>query len=159
MDDDNNNKRPRTPWEALGGNEYDEEGYVARPNTTQVPNEFFDFIMVALSEDELRAMLYLFRHTFGYKDKEDRTDFIALKQFVKGIDGQDYGCGVRGHSYDSKEKRVRIALAKLIDKKLVKVMKGEYASEEDKHPTNKYQLNIRRMKAVAKNVTQSDDEE
>lgn len=144
--------RKLTPWEYFGREEFNEDGYEFRPNTTQVPNEFLDFFMVALDEDELRVMLYLFRHTLGYKDKK-KGDFIALVQFVKGIDGQDFGCGVRGTSYDSKEKRVRNALAKLIDKKLVKITKGLKINPEDKHSTNMYELNMKTIKSVSENVT------
>ena len=66
------------------------------PNTTAVPDEFFDLIAPNLSEAELRVLLYIFRRTFGFKK---RSDDISLKQLVEGIqtkDGRilDRGAGV-----------------------------------------------------------------
>lgn len=66
------------------------------PNYTEVPNQFFDEVMVKLKPAELRVMLYLMRRTFGF---QKRADTISLDQFVKGIttrDGtiQDRGAGV-----------------------------------------------------------------
>lgn len=66
------------------------------PNTTAVPDEFFDLIAPNLSEAELRVILYIFRRTFGFKK---RSDDISLKQLVEGIqtkDGRilDRGAGV-----------------------------------------------------------------
>lgn len=66
------------------------------PNTTAVPDEFFDLIAPNLSEAELRVALYIIRRTFGFKK---RSDDISLKQLVEGIqtkDGRilDRGAGV-----------------------------------------------------------------
>ena len=66
------------------------------PNYTEVPNQFFDEVMVKLKPAELRIMLYLMRRTFGF---QKRADTISLDQFVKGFktrDGtvQDLGAGV-----------------------------------------------------------------
>jgi Bacteriophage replication protein O len=71
------------------------------PNTTPVPDLFFDEIMTNLKEAELRVMLYIFRRTFGFKRK---ADDISFNQFLHGItrkkDGsrQDHGCGIKNRT-------------------------------------------------------------
>ena len=67
------------------------------PNTTQVPDAFFDVVAPQLSEAELRVALYIIRRTFGFKKD---TDNISLRQMVEGIttkDGRvlDRGTGLR----------------------------------------------------------------
>jgi hypothetical protein len=66
------------------------------PTYTQIPDEFFDELMVHLNEAELRVLLYLMRRTFGFKKAEDR---VSLKQLVEGImtsEGRvlDHGTGM-----------------------------------------------------------------
>src|SRR5919199_60510 len=66
------------------------------PNTTQVPDAFFDVVAPELSEAELRVALYIIRRTFGFKKD---SDTISLRQMVEGIttrDGRvlDEGVGV-----------------------------------------------------------------
>lgn len=55
------------------------------PTYTQIPDQFFDSLMVNLNEAELRVLLYLMRRTFGFKKSEDR---VSLKQLVEGITTQ-----------------------------------------------------------------------
>src|SRR3954452_4808085 len=67
------------------------------PNTTQVPDAFFDVVAPQLSEAELRVALYIIRRTFGFKKD---SDDISLRQMVEGIttkDGRvlDRGTGLR----------------------------------------------------------------
>src|SRR5918998_1070913 len=67
------------------------------PNTTQVPDAFFDIVAPELTEAELRVALYIIRRTFGFKKD---TDNISLRQMVDGIvkrDGQvlDRGTGLK----------------------------------------------------------------
>lgn len=52
------------------------------PNYTQVPDELFDLLMPALSDAELRVLLYIVRRTFGFKRD---SDTISLSQMVSGI--------------------------------------------------------------------------
>jgi hypothetical protein len=71
------------------------EGFAA-PGNTQVPDIFFDRIMVHLPDVELRVLLYFFRRTFGFKKFSDN---ISISQMTNGIqtrDGRilDYGCGL-----------------------------------------------------------------
>ncbi len=66
------------------------------PNTTSVPDDFFDVLAPNLSEAELRVLIYIIRRTFGFKKD---LDTISLKQMVEGIttrDGKvlDHGTGM-----------------------------------------------------------------
>src|SRR3954471_257059 len=57
-----------------------------RPRYTQVPDELIDDIMVDLTGAELKVLLYVIRHTFGYgKD----SDTISLSQMLNGIHRSD----------------------------------------------------------------------
>ena len=58
----------------------------ASPNTTPVPDELFDVLAPALTEGELRVLLYVIRRTFGFKKQHDR---ISLSQMVNGIRRRD----------------------------------------------------------------------
>lgn len=53
-----------------------------KTNFTGIPNVFFDEILPHLKEGELKVMLYIFRHTYGWQ--KDR-DCISVSQFVNGI--------------------------------------------------------------------------
>ena len=72
------------------------------PGWTQIPDIFFDFIMPHITPAEFKVLMYIARHTWGYRDHRGRTkekDSISLKQMVEGItcrDGtvQDYGTGL-----------------------------------------------------------------
>ena len=56
------------------------------PNTTAVPDDFFDVLAPNLSEAELRVLIYILRRTFGFKKE---SDTISLKQMVEGITTRD----------------------------------------------------------------------
>ncbi len=56
------------------------------PNTTPVPDDFFDMLAPILSEAELRVLIYIIRRTFGFKKD---LDTISLKQMVEGITTRD----------------------------------------------------------------------
>src|SRR5215213_1472976 len=56
------------------------------PNTTQVPDAFFDVVAPELSEAELRVALYIIRRTFGFKKDVDN---ISISQLVNGITTRD----------------------------------------------------------------------
>lgn len=67
-----------------------------RPNTTQVPDVFFDEIAPLLSERELRVLLYIIRRTYGFKKEEDS---VSISQLARGIVTQegkrlDHGTGM-----------------------------------------------------------------
>src|SRR5512136_2965001 len=62
------------------------EGF-KRPTTTDTPDEFFDIILPQVSGlAELKVILYVIRHTFGYNKWLDR---ISLSEFEHGIMTQD----------------------------------------------------------------------
>ncbi len=56
------------------------------PNTTSVPDDFFDVLAPHLAESELRVLIYIIRRTFGFKKE---SDTISLKQMVEGIRTRD----------------------------------------------------------------------
>jgi hypothetical protein len=93
----------------------------ASPNTTAVPDEFFDVLAPNLSEAELRVTLYIIRRTFGFKKAADP---ISFSQFLTGItthDGRvlDNGCGVRSRGHLSK------SLKSLIEKGVIVAAKSQ----------------------------------
>ena len=70
------------------------------PTTTAVPDELFDHWLPRLSDRELRVLLYIVRHTLGWRKE---ADTIGPIQFIKGIrrrDGRivDGGCGLQSVS-------------------------------------------------------------
>jgi hypothetical protein len=96
----------------------------ASPNTTAVPDEFFDVLAPNLSEAELRVMLYIIRRTFGFKKAADP---ISFSQFLTGItthDGRvlDNGCGLRSRGHLSK------SLKSLIEKGVIVATKSQKAN-------------------------------
>jgi hypothetical protein len=79
--------RDRTSWKF--------EGFCS-PNTTQVPDEFFDVLSPHLSGGEVKVLLYIIRRTFGFKKDRDN---ISLSQMLNGIikkngDRLDFGAGM-----------------------------------------------------------------
>jgi len=65
-------------------------------NTTQVPDEIFDYWLSRLSDAELKVLLYIVRRTLGFKKQ---ADAIKPAQFLAGVrshagDQLDDGCGV-----------------------------------------------------------------
>src|SRR5215217_5744949 len=106
------------------------------PNTTQVPDAFFDVVAPQLSEAELRVALYIIRRTFGFKKDSDN---ISLRQMVEGIttrDGRvlDRGTGLR-------KSAVANALNGL-ERKGVILSKRNRSAERGNEPTT-YALNIK----------------
>ena len=71
-------------------------------NTTQVPDQLFDYWLPRLSDPELFVLLYIIRRTLGFRKASDN---IKLDQFLHGIttsDGRvlDEGCGIsKKHLY------------------------------------------------------------
>jgi hypothetical protein len=111
------------------------EGFAA-PGSTQVPDVFFDKIMVHLPDVELRVLLYFFRRTFGFKKFSDN---ISISQMTNGIqtrDGKtlDYGCGLS-------KSGVTKGLRGLLRKNLIVATRRSDAKHGNL-PTN-YALNMR----------------
>lgn len=69
-------------------------------NTTQVPDELFDYWLPRLTDPELFVLLYIIRRTLGFSK---RTDIISPDQFLHGIHTKsgtmlDEGCGLSNKS-------------------------------------------------------------
>lgn len=69
-------------------------------NTTQVPDELFDYWLSRLTDPELFVLLYIIRRTLGFGK---RTDIISPDQFLHGIRTKagtvlDEGCGLSNKS-------------------------------------------------------------
>jgi len=65
-------------------------------NTTQVPDEIFDYWLSRLSDAELKVLLYIVRRTLGFRKQ---ADAIKPAQFLTGVRKHtgaqlDDGCGV-----------------------------------------------------------------
>lgn len=81
---------------------------------TAIPDYFLDHVADTLTASELRVMLYIYRHTLGYRKL---SDTISYSQFLDGIttrDGHrlDHGAGISRRSLVA-------ALAGLEQKKLI----------------------------------------
>lgn len=107
-------------------------------NVTYVPNEIFDKYLHRLREAELKVLLYITRHTYGFRDKEG-GDHIALSQLMTGVKGQDRGTGLGRRS-------VLGAIRVLEQVGLIKVIRGR--AKEGLRTTNFYRLAIRDDKSA-----------
>ena len=106
------------------------------PNTTQVPDAFFDEVAPQLTEAELRVALYIIRRTFGFKKD---ADTISLRQMVQGITTRDGRVLDRGTGL--KKSAVANALNGL-ERKGVILSQRNRSVEKGNEPTT-YALNIR----------------
>src|SRR5205823_520820 len=106
------------------------------PNTTQVPDAFFDVVAPHLSEAELRVALYIIRRTFGFKKD---SDTISLRQMVDGITTRDGRVLDRGTGL--KKSAVANALNGL-ERKGVILSQRNRSAERGNEPTT-YALNIK----------------
>src|SRR5215218_5852753 len=106
------------------------------PNTTQVPDAFFDVVAPQLSEAELRVALYIIRRTFGFKKD---SDTISLRQMVEGITTRDGR--VLDHGTGLKKSAVANALNGL-ERKGVILSKRNRSAERGNEPTT-YALHIK----------------
>lgn len=57
-----------------------------KPNHTQIPNYYIDFLMAELSPPTWKVLCYIARRTFGFQKSTDR---ISLTQMQKGIKKRD----------------------------------------------------------------------
>jgi hypothetical protein len=120
-------------------------GYFAEPNTTGLPNPWFDKLMPALMSlkeyDVVAYVTYALRHTYGYGKK--LGDFIREDQFINGTvtkEGRrvDWGAGIGSSkdSHDSRRARVRRAGKKAETMGLIEVKRGLKIKPSDKYSTN-----------------------
>jgi hypothetical protein len=99
------------------------------PNSTQVPNIIFDYLMARLPNAEYKCLLYIARRTYGFRKD---ADYIALSQFISGVKNKykevvDYGTGLSRQT-------VITALNNLQLSGLVMIAKNKN--------TNKYKINL-----------------
>jgi len=106
------------------------------PNTTQVPDAFFDVVAPELTEAELRVALYIIRRTFGFKKD---SDTISLRQMVHGITTKEGRVLDRGTGL--KKSAVANALNGL-ERKGVILSQRNRSPERGNEPTT-YALNIK----------------
>ena len=123
--------------DAISNEQYRFEGFDG-PNTTPVPDLFFDELLTKLKEAELRALLYIIRRTYGFKRQKD---YISFNQFLRGIttkDGRmlDHGCGITHRTTLIKALRSLEAMGIITSEKR-KDEKGE-------HLTTVYKLRFKR---------------
>ena len=107
-----------------------------RPTYTMVPDELFDELLPDLSGAETKVLLYIIRHTFGWKKNSDN---ISLKQMAEGIrtrDGRvlDRGAGV------SKSAAAQ-AVKELVDRGVILAVRNR-SMEKGDEPTT-YTLRFR----------------
>jgi phage replication O-like protein O len=105
------------------------------PNTTQIPNDFFDSLMPSLSGGELKVLLYICRRTFGFRKD---SDHISLSQISKGITTKtgrvlDHGTGLC--------KRHVINALKTLEKKNIIII-TRTVDQTGQNEVNTYGLNI-----------------
>ena len=98
------------------------------PSYTQIPDQLFDEQLHLLTHGELRVLLYIMRHTFGYKREGDH---LAARQIAEGIkrrDGShvDYGTGLS-------IRQVRTVVGSLEDKGLITIRRevGDNGTERN----------------------------
>lgn len=108
-------------------------GGFSAPNYTQVPDEFFDDLMVDLSEAELRVLLYLMRRTFGFKK---HADAISLKQIINGIQTKDGRVIDRGAGLSHTS--VKRGIKGLVERGVIRIEKVR--SEGGDYETNIYAI-------------------
>lgn len=106
------------------------------PNTTQVPDAFFDVVAPQLTEAELRVSLYIIRRTFGFKKD---SDTISLRQMVDGITTKDGRVLDRGTGL--KKSAVANALNGLERKGVILSRRNQ--SRERGHEPTTYALHIK----------------
>lgn len=108
---------------------------VTSPNTTQVPDQYFDELLPVLSGAELKVLLYITRRTFGFKKDSDN---ISLSQMLHGIKTKD------GHVLDRgvglSKKTLLHAIRSLADKNIILTERRQ--SPEKGNEATTYRLNI-----------------
>lgn len=85
-----------------------------RPNTTPVPNEFFDERLSNLeTASEIKVLLYIMRRIYGFEcNRANCTDQISISQLCNGLRSKATG-EVLDHGTGLCENSVRDALTKL----------------------------------------------
>jgi phage replication O-like protein O len=110
------------------------EGFQS-PNFTQVPDDFFDFLLPRLSGAEVKVLLYIMRRTFGWKKDSDDISFSQICEGITKRGGEVLDSGT-GLSKSTAQK----AIKGLTDKKVILAIKRQ-SLERGNEPTT-YALNF-----------------
>lgn len=110
------------------------KGFYA-PNSTPVPDNFFDELMADLSESELKVVLYVMRRTFGFKKRDDN---ISLNQMLYGIVKKDGTRLDRGTGLS--KPAITKATKSLVDRGVL-IAERRFDEKGSNNPTN-YRLNL-----------------
>ncbi len=106
-----------------------------RPRYTQVPDELIDDIMVDLTGAELKVLLYIIRHTFGYGKA---SDTISLSQMLSGIRRNDGTIVDRGTGLS---KKTLLAAINTLEQRCYVLTERRRSVEKGDEPTV-YRLNV-----------------
>ena len=93
------------------------------PRYTPIPDQLLDDVMAVLSGAELKVLLYIMRHTYGYKKG---TDSISIKQMIEGITAADGTLIDRGTGLSKAS--IHSAVKQLEDKTLIVVERRDTAA-------------------------------
>jgi hypothetical protein len=93
------------------------------PRYTPIPDQLLDDVMAFLSGAELKVLLYIMRHTYGYKKG---ADSISVKQMVEGITATDGTVVDRGTGLSKAS--VHAAVKQLEEKALIVVERRDTAA-------------------------------
>ncbi|MBI3421287.1 MAG: replication protein [Candidatus Sungbacteria bacterium] len=105
------------------------------PNSTPVPDNFFDELLAYLSESELKVVLYVMRRTFGFKKHDDN---ISLNQMLYGIVKKD---GTRLDRGTGLSKPAITKAVKSLVTRGVLIVERRFDKKGSNEPTN-YHLNL-----------------
>lgn len=105
------------------------------PNSTPVPDNFFDELLVELSESELKVVLYIMRRTFGFKKHDDN---ISISQMLNGIVKKDGTRLDRGTGLS--KPAITKAVKSLVNRKVL-VTERRFG-EKGSYESSNYHLNL-----------------
>ena len=129
---------PRASDEELEAGEFDWQGWRGFEREwgwTPIPDKVFDLLLNRITPAEFKVLMYIARHTWGWKKDSDR---MSQAQMVKGIqrkDGtwQDYGTGLSRAG-------VRKAVQGLEEKRLI-IVTREFAANGNR-AVNVYRIRM-----------------
>lgn len=106
------------------------------PHYTQVPDELFDELMPTLTGAQLKVLLYIIRHTLGWKKDADAISLTQITEGIKRADGSIVDRGaVKGRSTATQ------ALQELERRGIICAVRQRQA--DGQHATTTYELRWR----------------
>lgn len=106
------------------------------PNSTPVPDNFFDELLADLSGAEVKVVCYVMRRTFGFKRQSDN---ISISQMLNGIVKKD---GTRLDRGTGLSKPTLLRALRTLKERRVLIANRNSSTERGDEATN-YHLNIR----------------